>query len=172
MLYLVDANVIMTAANTYYRHTWVPEYWLWLLHHGVRGNIKMPIEIFEEIKDSGTTTSKDELFNWAKETTNRNAILLPGEADAGIVRTVLYDGYSASALTDAQIEGLGRDPFLIAHALAAPSDRCVVTHERSARQKAPHNRKIPDACAALGVKTCTPFEMMVDLGFKTTWNAA
>lgn len=172
MLYLVDANVVMTAANTYYRHAWVPEYWLWLSHHGTNGNIKIPLEIFEEIKDAGTTSSKDELFNWAKESVNRNAILLPGEADPTLVRKVLSDGYSGSSLTDVQVEGLGRDPFLIAHALVDPSQRCVVTNERSAPNAAPHNRKIPDACSAVGVRTCTPFEMMVNLGFRTSWNAA
>lgn len=171
MIYLVDANVVMTAANTYYRHTWVPEFWLWLAHHGVQGHIKMPIEIFEEIKDTSSSTSKDELFLWAKESQNRDAIVLPGEADPHAVQHVLTHGYSDD-LTDVQLEGLGRDPFLIAHALIDPANRRVVTHEKSHPKKSAQNRKIPDACNAVGVSYCTPFDMMLDLGFKTNWNAA
>lgn len=171
MMYLVDANVVMTAANTYYRHSWVPEFWLWLAYHGTHGRIKMPIEIFEEIKDGSSVASKDELYQWASDKANRDAILLPGEADPSAVLHVLEHGYSLS-LTDVQLEGLGRDPFLVAHALVDPQARRVVTLEKSQPQTAPHNRKVPDACAAVGVSYCTPFEMMTQLGFRTSWNSA
>ncbi len=31
MLYLFDANVLITASNTYYPIDQVPEYWAWLI---------------------------------------------------------------------------------------------------------------------------------------------
>jgi Domain of unknown function (DUF4411) len=50
MLYLIDANVLITANNLYYPIDRVPEYWEWLVHVGTLGQVKMPFEIFEEVK--------------------------------------------------------------------------------------------------------------------------
>lgn len=46
MLYLLDANVLITANNTYYPVDRVPEYWEWLTHMSKAGYIKMPLENF------------------------------------------------------------------------------------------------------------------------------
>ncbi|WP_312917771.1 DUF4411 family protein [Stenotrophomonas sp.] len=169
MIYLVDANVVMQAANTYFRHSWVPEFWSWLKHHGSLGNIKMPLEIFQEIKDGSSDASKDELFAWAREKQNKDAILLVDSVEGALVRIVLERGYSLT-LNEVQLQMIGQDPFLVAHALKDPSNRCVVTHEVSRPSTAPHNRKLPDACRSVGVSFCTPFQMMQNLGFKTAWN--
>lgn len=170
MIYLVDANVVMHAANTYFRHSWVPEFWSWLHHHGSNGNIKMPLEIFQEIKDGSNNSEKDELFAWASEKQNKDAILLADSVTAPLVRAVMENGYSLT-LNEVQLQMIGQDPFLVAHALKDPTNRCVVTHEVSRPNAAPHNRKLPDACTSVGVACCTPFQMMQNLGFKTAWNA-
>jgi hypothetical protein len=39
----------------------VAEYWYGLQHHGGQGNLKMPLEIFAEVKD-GPNGTKDLLF--------------------------------------------------------------------------------------------------------------
>ncbi|MGA6183059.1 DUF4411 family protein [Stenotrophomonas sp. NPDC077421] len=168
MIYLVDANVVMHAANTYFRHSWVPEFWSWLRHHGELGNIKMPHEIFQEIKDGSNNAEKDELFAWASDQDNKASILLADKVTPQLVTTVMANGYSLE-LTEVQLQTVGQDPFLVAHALKDPQNRCVVTHEVSAPRAAPHNRKIPDACNAVGVQHCTPFQMMAALDFKTAW---
>lgn len=168
MIYLVDANVVMQAANTYFRHSWVPEFWTWLRHHGELGNIKMPSEIFQEIKDGSNNTDKDELFAWASEKENKSSILLADNVTPALVTQVMLNGYSLD-LTEVQLQSIGQDPFLVAHALKDAANRCVVTHEVSAPSKAAHNRKIPDACNSVGVKHCTPFQMMSELGFRTSW---
>lgn len=64
MLYLLDANVLITANNSYYPVDRVPEYWEWLLYLSQAGYIKMPIEIFEEVKDGPKDEEKDLLFSW------------------------------------------------------------------------------------------------------------
>ena len=46
MLYLLDANVIITAHNTYYPIDRVPEFWEWLQHRGQSDQVKIPIEEF------------------------------------------------------------------------------------------------------------------------------
>jgi hypothetical protein len=44
VLYLFDANVLITAGNTYYPIDQVPEFWEWLHYQGMAGNIKLPLE--------------------------------------------------------------------------------------------------------------------------------
>jgi Domain of unknown function (DUF4411) len=50
VLYRSDANVLITASNTYYPIDQVPEFWAWLKHQGKLGNIKLPVEMLEEIR--------------------------------------------------------------------------------------------------------------------------
>ena len=53
-MHLIDANVLITAHNTYYNIEQVPEFWDWVRHMGEAGEIKMPLEIYDEIKDGST----------------------------------------------------------------------------------------------------------------------
>ena len=86
--------------------------------------------------------------------------------DDDLVNFVLTDGYGEN-LTDSDLEKIGRDPFLIAYALAA-EDRVVVTKEtpRPSAQRA--NRKIPDVCDTFGISWMTDFELYRMLAFSTT----
>jgi hypothetical protein len=49
MLYLLDANVLITANSSYYPIDQVPEFWSWLQHQGASGLVKIPLEIMEEV---------------------------------------------------------------------------------------------------------------------------
>lgn len=167
MLYLPDANVLITANNLYYPIDRVPEYWEWLAYMGVLGHVKMPFEIFEEVKEGPDDAEKDMLFAWLRDDANKRALVLDEEVDPVLVQKVIVDGYAAD-LTDDEIEQIGRDPFLIAYGLAA-KDRCVVTVETSAPKKQRQNRKVPDVCRAMGVDCCNPFEFNRALGFRTQW---
>jgi hypothetical protein len=42
MLYLIDANVIIDAKDTYYALDQVPEFWSWVVNQAERGILKMP----------------------------------------------------------------------------------------------------------------------------------
>jgi hypothetical protein len=50
-LFLLDANVLINASNLYYPLDAVPEYWEWLAYMGSKGLVKMPFEIFDEVKE-------------------------------------------------------------------------------------------------------------------------
>lgn len=167
MLYLPDANVLITANNFYYPIDRVPEYWEWLSYMGSQGHVKMPFEIFEEVKDGPDDAEKDLLFAWLQEDANKKALLLDEKVDPGLVQKVIAEGY-APDLTDDEVEQIGRDPFLIAYGLAAKG-RCVVTVETSAPKKQRQNRKVPDVCKGLGANCCNPFEFNRALGFRTQW---
>ena len=166
MLYLLDANVLITAHNLYYPIDGIPEFWAWLVHKGSAGELKMPLENYEEVKDGGTDEEKDLLFSWIKAEEVKTAILFDEKVDSDLVARVIDDGY-APDLTDDEVVQIGRDPFLIAYALASPADRCVVTTEVSAPRKQRQNRRIPDVCASMGIVCCNTFAMTKALGFNT-----
>jgi hypothetical protein len=168
VLYLLDANVLITAHNTYYPIDVVPEFWAWVAHQAQAGALKMPLEIYEEIKDGGTDQEKDLLYGWIIGSDVKSALILDEGVDTSHVNNCTMKGY-ASDLTDDEMLQLGRDPFLIAYAMASPKDRCVVTNEVSAPGKKRQNRRVPDVCATMGVSCCDPFTMMKSLGFKTGW---
>lgn len=165
MLYLLDANVLIDANRDYYPITRVPEFWEWLAHNGTTGNVKIPLEVYEEIKDGN-----DDLGKWARESDIKEALLLVEAADALLVSRVTNEGY-ARDLTDDEVDKLGRDPFLIAYALAALGDRCVVTTERSKPKRKRGNRHIPDVCNDLGLPCCDTFRFVRALNFKTGWRS-
>jgi hypothetical protein len=168
VLYLLDANVLITAANLYYPVETVPEFWAWVAAKGVAGDIKMPIETYEEIREGGGDPQRDHLFAWVQDTENRAALLLDEEVNAAFVQRVLAEGY-APDLTDDEIEQIGRDPFLIAYALASPADRCVVTTEVSRPHRVRQNHHVPDVCASMGVSSCDTFAMLRAQRFSTKW---
>jgi Domain of unknown function (DUF4411) len=162
MLYLLDANVVITAHNTYYPIDRVPEFWTWLQHQGAAGLVKIPIEIMEEVREG---RHDDTLLNWIMNDLNRGSLLLGEEVSLDLLRRVVTEGY-APDLTDVQIEELGRDPFLVAYALA-DAERCVVTTEVSKPAKTRQNRQLPDVCQTFGVAWCGPFKLNSELGFNT-----
>lgn len=165
MLDLFDANVLIDANRDYYPIARVPEFWDWLIHHGTEGSIKLPLEVYEEIREGS-----DELAVWAKDHDNKLALLLDEEVDVELVSRVINEGY-ATDLSDDEVEKVGRDPFLLAYALAAREDRCVVTTERSKPSRIRANRHVPDVCNDLRIICCNTFEFVKELDFKTGWRS-
>jgi hypothetical protein len=163
VIYLLDADTLIRADNTFYPLKRFPVFWQWLQHNGTAGTIRVPIEQFEEV-----TIGRGELVDWLKEEENQKALLLNEEVDPKLVAFVAANGY-APDLDEAEQIAVGRDPFLIAYGLVAPTDRCVVSFETSAPSKKRANRKMPDVCASLGVKCMTLFELIEVLDFTTNW---
>ena len=65
MLRLLDANVFITAKNTYYGLDIVPAFWSWLEDQALAGTLASTDLIYEELKNGG-----DDLADWAKERKN------------------------------------------------------------------------------------------------------
>jgi hypothetical protein len=167
VLYLLDANVLINANRTYYSIDRVPEFWEWLVYMGGMDKVKIPIEIYEEI-DKKRPDEIDFLADWAKEVETKSALLLKDEVDVLLVASITNVGY-ADDLTDNEVEKLGRDPFLIAHALKDTNSRCVVTSEVSKPNKQRANRRIPDVCSMFKVPCCDTFDFVRALNFSTHW---
>jgi hypothetical protein len=164
-LHLLDASVLITANRLYYPLERVPEFWEWLVHHGTDGQIKMPVEMVEEIRD-GT----DNLADWLSDRDHLAALLLDEEADVALVQRVINEGY-APDLTDQEVEIIGRDPFLIAYALQALDSRCIVTTEVSKPRRLRAHRHLPDVCMQMQVTWMDTFGLLRALNFSTSWRA-
>ena len=163
LLYLLDANVLIDANRDYYPLTRVPEFWEWLLHQAALERIAVPLEISEEL-----TEGSDVLSEWIRD--HRQALVLQESVREELVAEVTSLGY-ADNLDDEEIEKLGRDPFLIAYALADRAGRCVVTTEASRPARDRANRHIPDVCLSLGVRCRNTFQLLRELNFSTRWKA-
>ena len=88
-----------------------------------------------------------------------------------LVRRVIEQGY-APDLDEAELEKLGRDPFLIAYALKESTRRCIVTAEVSRPRKKRANRKVPDVAKQFGIRPLDPFKFARELNFSTGWRLA
>lgn len=163
MLYLIDANVLMDANRDYYPMDSVPEFWEWLIHKGEAGEVKIPIEVYEELKKGN-----DGLAKWVKVDQTKNALLLDEAVDISLVRQVLKEGY-ADNLTDDEVQKLGRDPFFISYGLKNTKGRCIVTTEVSKPGRERANRHVPNVCDTFEIPWLHAFTFSKRLGFKTNW---
>ena len=165
MLYLLDANVLIDANRDYYPIDRVPEFWDWLAAIGERGLVKIPLDIYEEIVNP-PPERQDAVVDWLRA--NRDALLLDEEVRRDLVALVTEQGYG-NGLTDVDIEKIGRDPFLIAYALADPADRSVISNETSRPSKRGSNRKVPDVCDDFNLRHSNIFGLIRELDFRTDW---
>ena len=163
MLYLLDANVLIDANRDYYPIARVPEFWDWLIHVAGRSQVKVPLEIYEELM-----VKDDALTHWLKN--HQQQVLLDEDVRRELVAHVTANGY-AEDLDDEEIVKIGRDPFLIAYALADSSSRRVVTTETSRPKRLRANRHLPDVCDNFHVLHCDTFEFLRTLNFTTRWDA-
>lgn len=164
MLHLFDANVLITASNTYYPLDRVPEFWAWIDHQAKEGNIKLPVEILDEVLPGGK--KEDPLLDWM--TAHKDVLRLKENVEPSLVNKVVTEAYAPDLADDELIE-IGQDPFLIAYALAKTAEGCVVTVEVGSPGKKRQNRKIPDVCNHFGVNCQHPFQAYRSLGFSTAW---
>ena len=172
VLYLLDANVLIDANRDYYPIERVPEFWDWLVEMGELGRVKIPLEIYEEIVFPPPSRA-DVLVDWL--TNHRDALLLEEQVQENLVGDVTERGY-ADDLKDDEIEKIGRDPFLVAYALAdvqnrcvVTQNRCVVTNEQSRPSRIRANRHLPDVSREFKVLPKNTFDLIKELDFRTDW---
>ena len=161
MLYLLDANVLIDANRDYYPLDRVPEFWNWLQHAAAAGELKVPLEIYDEI-----TAGSGNLVDWLKQRDIKRDLVLKEDPDPDLIDRVVSTGY-APDLSDLEVHKVGRDPFLIAYALAKRDERWVITNEAAKPAKQRANRHIPDVCKTLQVSCDNTFFLIRTLDFHT-----
>lgn len=169
MLYLLDANVLIDADRDYYGIGRVPQFWSWLHHHAVEGRVKIASENFDEVAGGGAPRPGDLLVPYLRRPEVRRALVLAEEVNRDLVNTVLARAYGGPNPDEEALEIMGQDPFLIAYGLADPVRRTVVSVETSKPTWVGPKRKVPDACADVGVPFMRPFDFFRTLDFSVDW---
>jgi hypothetical protein len=160
-MFLIDANVLITAKNTYYPLEHIPQFWDWLINKGYEGEIKMPREIYDEVANYS-----DDLADWIKGEDAKSALLLEEDADLRLVQQALRHGYQSNdaKFTDSELIKVGRDAFLVGYGLA-DNKRTIVTKEVTKRTRRLGSTRLPDACDDCAVSWCDDFTMYRALDF-------
>jgi hypothetical protein len=146
-MFVVDADILIRAKNTYFQFERVPPFWTWLVHHAEAGNICIPIETWVKIGDK-TADQRDDLALWAIE---HKDVLVPEDRSYDALFGRVYSKYAwpdGSATTEADLIKIGDDYALIACALH--NGFTVVTNEVRENKVGP-NKKVPNVCDDLGV---------------------
>jgi hypothetical protein len=169
MLYLLDANTLIDAKRDYFQFGRVPEFWSWIQHQGELGNIKIPVEIYEEFEEAKRSDgTRDELSEWASQVEVKRSLILDEDTDIDLLRHVVKNGYCDDP-SDEEIQKMGKDPFLISYALKAPDERRIVTTEASKPSTMRANKRVPDVCKSLGLMSINNFQLIACLDFRTNW---
>lgn len=159
VLYLLDADVLITANRDFYPLDRVPVFWRWLISEGESGHVKIPLEMHDEV-----AVGTDQLADWIKQKAISNSLVLDEEVDRKILNQVIRKVY-APDLNHADLLNASRDPFLIAYALKG-HHRCVVTRETSKPTRKLGKRKLPNACKDLKVQWITDYRLYQTRNFR------
>jgi hypothetical protein len=151
-MYLLDANVFISAKNAHYGLDFVPAFWQWLEASHAAGRVFTVAAVGGEIGAGG-----DELATWSKA--QPGSFYLAPNASTMQSLQATSQWASSQRFQQAAVNEFLRagDYYLVAQAHA--TGYTVVTHEKSAPQ-AMKKIKIPQACAALGVPCITPWQML------------
>ena len=152
MQYLLDTNAFIEAKNDYYRFSFCPGYWMWLLQK----NQQQIIYSIDKIK-AELLAGNDDLTEWTKKSPNELFIKPP--SNLGQSLALVAQWINSKSFTDAAktVFFSSADYYLVAYAHSL--NYTLVTRERSD----PYSRKrvkIPDACLGVGVRYISPFELM------------
>ncbi|MCY3978524.1 MAG: DUF4411 family protein [Chloroflexi bacterium] len=172
MLYLLDASVLIDAKNKYYPLDRIPQFWNWLVHQSLAGNIKLPPQVIGEILGPDTTDEEpvDALAEWV--ISNRTTLEWNDELSLELLTRTYSQGYDSIPEEFTTVDPLSEpaDPFLIAYALECPESRRVVTMESlqsvGTTLPKPANRRIPLVCGLLGVECINTFTLIRELDFR------
>ena len=88
MLYLLDADTLITGDRKAYPLRRFPVFWEWLRHQGPIGDVKVPLEQFAEV-----TAGRGELADWLCTEEIRAALILYEELDPALIAETTLTGY-------------------------------------------------------------------------------
>lgn len=159
-LYLLDANVLISAHDDYYPVDRIQPFWNWLLEEATAGRVKIPLENYNEI----TPPEESPLCEWVNNKEVSTELILDEEVNQDIFNRVLKEGY-AGDLSDIELTRISRDAFLVAYALMGPN-RIVVTKEVSKPTKTRAKRKIPNVCDIMKVPWMDDFQFYRERDFR------
>lgn len=158
--YVIDANIFMQAARTYYSFDIAPRFWEALVEYGNDNKIVSIDKVFQEIK-----LGDDKLKEWAindfkffDTTQTMEIIKCFGELSQWAESQTHY----TRAAKDEFMDTLNADAWVIAFAKVY---NCTVVTMELPRLGRKRVIPIPNACKAFDVEYCDTFQMLNDFDF-------
>lgn len=158
--FLLDANVFIEAARSYYSFTIAPGFWKNLINHATNGRLLSIDRIKIELEKG-----KDELKTWADHNFN-NYFASTDDYDVikAYAEIMIWVQDNDQFFDHAKAEfANGADGWLIAYAKAMGC--IIVTHETLKPQKR-NKVPIPNVCENFNVSYIDTFEMLKRLGVR------
>ncbi|MEM8823863.1 MAG: DUF4411 family protein [Pseudomonadota bacterium] len=157
-MYVVDANVFIQAANSYYAFDLVPKFWDW-----VENQVGVELFTVDPVKDE-VLKQDGQLADWFRSMDDPNWVLAVDDEATQLQMPVISGHCIENNYKQAGIAKFlaGADPWVIAKAKV--SDWIVVTQE-IAQPETRKRVKIPDVCNSLNVENILVFDMLRKLGF-------
>lgn len=153
-IFLLDANVLMTAHRSYYAFDLCPGFWESVKAGNAAGRVFSTQRVLTEIRKGN-----DVLVDWVNGELPDTFFLddsssLVASEYSPMMAWVASGGFQPAAVSKFATDA---DGWLVATAKQA--DHCLVTHEvraEGARARVP----MPNVCEAFGVDYCNTFEML------------
>lgn len=161
--YIIDTSSLTQAYRTYYSFDIAPSFWSFLASQFTNAGLASIDKVYEELK-----LGKDALYGWLAAP-NLKGLLIDTKSDADILAHYIHLMQWADA--QSQYKQLAKerfaafenaDPWIIATAMAHQAT--VVSMEVSA-PAAQSAIKIPDVCAAMGIRHIDSFSFLQETGF-------
>lgn len=157
-MYIVDANVFMQAANSYYAFDIVPKFWTWVEE-------RLGEELFTvvPVKDE-INIQNDALSVWFQGVGDPSWVLPVDDEGTQLQMPVITQhcvdyGYKTAGIAKFLS---GADPWVIA---SARERRWTVVTQEISQPESRKRVKIPDVCDSVGVQNILVFDMLRQLGF-------
>jgi hypothetical protein len=160
-VYLLDANVFISAARLYYAFDIVPGFWNALAQQANHGNIISIDRVCDELN-----RGDDELVTWINGQFN-SFVSTDNPEVLGKYRKMMMWAYNQPQFTDAAKDEFARadyaDPWIVAYAAA---HNCVVVTLEELKFDIRRKIPIPNVCKAFGVDYINTFQMLRSLKIK------
>ncbi len=158
MAYLMDSNAFIQPKNQFYRFTFCPGFWDWIVAEHAKGMLFSVGKIEAELREG-----QDELADWVGKVIPSSFFIQPSQAVV-TTQAVVAQWVNAQSIYP-QLEKakfLGKaDPWLVAEAIQ--SGHQIITFE----ELVPSNStriKIPNVALNFGVKTLSLFDVLEKSG--------
>jgi hypothetical protein len=155
--YLLDSNTFIQAKNDFYRFSFCPGYWDWIIDGYHRGQIFSTEHVRQELLHL-----QDDLAKWITSFAPKGMFIKTTDASvksyAAVVNWVSNRENYKQEHKDSFLGGA--DPWLIAEALAG--NHIIVTFEKSQPDSA--KVKIPDVAQGFGVPTLRIYDVIEQTG--------
>jgi hypothetical protein len=159
--YVLDANVFISAKNTYYAFDVCPGFWRALIAHHENRRVFSIDRVLDELLEE-----RDELSDWVKDTAPES--FFKKTQDVSVIN--IFQKMAAWVNSQPQFTSAAKSDFATAAdgwllAYAKANGLTVVTHEEFApevKRKVP----IPNVCLEFDIHYANTFEMLKDLNVR------